>query len=225
MDPELFEYLCGFLSERRLALFERVLARRTRRLTVVLEDLFHSHNSSACIRSCDCFGVQDVHVVESTNGFAPSNNIAAGSTNWTTVHRHQNWPDAPNDWIQHLRDEGYQLVATTLEPSSVPIAELPIAEKTALLFGNEKVGLSKAALEAADARIRIPMVGFTESFNVSVAVAITLYDLAPRIRAAENGWQLSDAEKQALRELWVQRSIGHKLQPLIRRFNQDRAST
>lgn len=222
MDPELFEYLCTFLTEERLATFERVLNLRTRHITVAFDNLYKQHNISACLRSCDCFGIQDVHVIESRNPFEPNREIALGAMNWLTTIRHRDEYSGSNDCLRHLREAGYRIVATSPLAEFGSVRDLDISEKTAILFGNEKVGLSDELFEAADECVRIPMSGFTESFNISVAVAITLYEFTERIRQQTDDWVLSPEEKQVLREDWVRKTIGWKLQSYIRRFEQDR---
>ncbi len=224
MDAELFEYLCSFLTPERLEKFERVLSLRTRHLTVVFENLHHQHNISACMRRCDCFGVQDVHAIESRNQFEPNGEIALGATNWTTAHRYRGEHSAAADCVQQLRKAGYRIVATSPLAKDAAICDLDVSEKIALFFGNEKTGLSNEVLSAADDCVCIPMSGFTESFNISVAVAISLYDLTGRIRQQVANWALRDDEKQVLREEWVQKTIGWKLESYIRRFEQDRES-
>lgn len=225
MQPELFDYLCSFLTPQRLDGFERVLEQRTRFLTVVLEDLYQPHNASACLRSCDCFGVQDVHVIETENEFAPNVDVALGASKWTTVRRHRHPETALTDCIKHLREHGYRLVATSPRPDAGSVRDLPLNQKTALFFGTEKDGLSPDVFRAADDVVRIPMLGFTESFNISVAVAIALYELTTRLRQQlRTDWGLSEAEKHALRIDWVKKSLGSKLEPCTRRFFEDAAS-
>ncbi|MFK7818022.1 MAG: TrmH family RNA methyltransferase [Planctomycetaceae bacterium] len=219
MDPELFQYLCGFLTAERMDTFDRVLAQRTRFLTVGFENLYRPHNMSACVRSCDCFGVQDVHVIESRNQFEPNSQIARGATNWTTVVRYTSGQDC----IRSLRENGYRIVATSPHAEHRSVRNLKISSPTAVLFGNEKEGLSPDVIDAADECVRIPMWGFTESFNISVAVAITLYEIADEVRQAGNDWALSEPEIQTLREDWVEKSLGWKLDSYLRRFEEDRA--
>jgi tRNA (guanosine-2'-O-)-methyltransferase len=218
MDPDLFQYLCSFLTSERLATFDQVLSQRTRFLTVGFENLYRPHNMSACIRSCDCFGVQDVHVMESVNQFRPNSEIAKGATNWTTVFRHS----STTDCIRHLRAQGFHIVATSPQAEHKSVRTLKIKSPTAVLFGNEKNGLSPEAIEAADECVRIPMSGFSESFNISVAVAITLYEIADKVRQSRDDWSLSAEEIQSLREDWVQTSLGWKLESYVRRFEEDR---
>ena len=222
MEPALFEYLSSFLTPERLAGFERVLDRRTRFLTVAFENLYHQNNASACIRSCDCFGVQDVHSIESRNQFEPNHEIALGAGNWTTVIRHRDSDNASQDCIKHLRGQGYRIVATSPDPENLSLREATLTEKTAVFFGNEHDGLSDSILAAADERVCIPMSGFTDSFNISVAAAITLYELTRNAPTDHPDWALTESEKQTLREDWVQKSLGWKLPSYLKRYKDDR---
>ncbi len=225
MEPALFDYLCGFLTPERLAGFERVLSQRTRYLTVVLEDLHHQHNASACLRSCDCFGVQDLHIIEQANEFLPNTEIALGATNWTTAKRYRSRDsiDPAGECVQELKANGYRLVGTCPRAEKT-ISELPLDSKTAIIFGNEKSGMTESMLELVDQTVRIPMVGFTESFNLSVAVAVALYDLAGRLRRLPVDWSLSDEEKHTLRIDWVKKTIGWKLHSYTKRYHEDQAN-
>lgn len=222
MDSELFDYLCSFLTPDRLAGFERVLNLRTRFLTFAFEDLYHQRNVSACIRSCDCFGVQDVHVIEDGNHFRPNRQIALGSHNWITVHRHCG-ENPTTACLNKLRGDGYRIVATSPRAEHASVRDLELSGKTAIFFGSEKPGLSEPVFEAADECVRIPMSGFTESFNVSVSAAIMLYELTERLRSERSDWQLTEEEKQELRVKWVQYSMGAKLDAIVQRYEQDRA--
>lgn len=224
MDTGLYEYLCSFLTEERLAGFDRVLSLRTRYLTVAFEDLYHQHNASACVRSCDCFGVQDVHVIEDEHQFKPNERIAVGADNWTTVTRHAESENPTGDCLAELKSAGYRIVATSPREDNTSIRELKLDQKTAVFFGSEKPGLSQQVFDAADECVRIPMSGFTESFNISVSAAIVLYELTERIRHERDDWQLSDEEKHALRVQWVQYSLGWKLDSYVRRYEQDIAA-
>ena len=223
MDPGLFEYLNSFLTEERKAAFERVLSTRTRFLTVVLEDLHHQHNASACLRSCDCFGLQDVHIVERTNEFRPNAEIARGASNWTTISRYRYMANPVETCVDQLRSAGYRVVGTSPRDEFPSIRELPFDQKTAIVFGNEHRGLSDQMYEAVDGCVRIPMVGFTESFNISVAVAVALYEATGRLREGRDDWQLTDEEKQELRIEWLKTTLGWKLQPYTQRYTENLA--
>ncbi len=216
MDREttlkVLDYLNSYLTENKRQKFEQVLDQRTRHITVVLEDIYQPHNSSAVIRSLDCFGVQDLHIIENKNRFTLNPNISAGASKWTTMHRY-NKRDTNNtpSCIERLKERGYRIYATTPHVDDVDLPDLSIEEPLALVFGTEDTGVTPEMLEAADGFVRIPMFGFTESFNISVSVALTLYDLTTRLHRSAVNWSLSDDEKLELRLNWARKVLArHK---------------
>lgn len=217
MHPELVEFLARFVSPHKLRRFDEVLARRTRHLTVVLEDIFQQHNASACLRTCDCFGVQDVHVIENRYDFAVSRDVALGASQWLTVRRYRGEADNTLTCIRALKRQGYRVMATTPSDDACPLDAYDAAQKTALMFGTEMDGLSPTALEHADGLLTIPLCGFTESLNLSVALALCLNDLTNRLRRLDMDWELTDEEKFEIRGAWV-RTV------LKKRFKQHEAA-
>lgn len=222
-DPQLIEFLAGFVSENKRELFDRVLSQRTRHLTIVLEDLYQPQNASACLRSCEAFGVQDVHVIENRHEFQVDGEVARGGSRWLTLHRYNQTDDNTPTCLESLRQDGYRLIATVPDPTARPLDEVSVEEKAALLIGHEKDGLSPFALAQADEVVTIPMPGFTRSFNVSVAVALTLYELTTRLRQSSVDWQLTADEAAELRAAWIKLTIGYRLPHLERRYRADRA--
>ncbi|SMO78207.1 TrmH family RNA methyltransferase [Fodinibius sediminis] len=202
-------HLLQFITEDRRRRINEVLDQRSRFLSVVLEDLYQPHNASAVLRSCDCFGVQDVHIIENENRFNPSKGVTIGSDQWLSLHKYNASGDGENTrrCYRQLREQGYRLVATTPHEDDVTIDQVPLDQKTALVFGSELTGLSDVALEEADAYARIPMVGFSESFNISVSAALCLYELSTRLRREGTGWELTEDEKRDLRLEWVRKSV------------------
>lgn len=203
MDLRKLAYLESFLSARRLERFREILSQRTRYITVALEDVYQMHNASAVIRSCDVFGIQDAHLVEARFGRRLDKKIAMGAQKWVDVARY----DSTAACIETLRLRGYRIVATSPHPGSPSPGELPLDQPVALFFGTEKEGLSAGVLEQADITVRIPMVGFTESLNISVAAAILLYDLSSRLKNSQFNWQLSEAEMLEKRYDWAFKSV------------------
>ena len=180
---------------------QEVLKNRTRYVTVVLEDLFQEHNASAALRTCDIFGVQDVNVVQAQYQFKAVDTISMGASKWVDVQSYSSITDS----IAALKADGYRIVATTPHLQSHSLPDLPIDQKTALIFGSEQTGLSEAALAQADMFVKIPMFGFVESFNVSVSVALCLYDIMTRLHKSEYDWQMSDEEKQDILLKWIKK--------------------
>jgi tRNA (guanosine-2'-O-)-methyltransferase len=204
----LIEHLLQFVTPEKRARMEAVLASRTSRLQVVLEDIFQPHNASAVMRSCECFGVQHLHVIENRYAYTLNREVAMGSSKWINLHRYRD-PDTDNtrQCLERLRNEGFRIVATSLDPGSIPLDQLPVEEKTSIWFGTEEDGLSRSVLEAADARVHIPMRGFTQSFNISVSAAICLYELRTRLQEAPVDWRLSQAESREVLLLWLRNSV------------------
>lgn len=197
------EYLSSFLTENRQALFNKVIEERTKYLTVALEDIYQPHNASAVLRSCDCFGVQDVHIIENNNDYKVNPNVVMGATKWLTLNRYRKEENNTLECIQQLKNKGYRIVGTTPHNPDTTLHELPIDKPVALLFGNEKEGLSQLALDHTDITMKIPMYGFTESFNISVSAALCLNVLTERIRREGAEWQLDDDEKSTLKLDWL----------------------
>lgn len=218
---ELLEYLQSFVTENKRQLIDSRINDRTRHITVVLEDIFEAHNASAVLRSADCFGVQDVHIVENTNYYELSRKVDLGSSKWLHLHQYREDHDNTTFCINKLKSEGYSIVATSPHTDSVSLQELPVDKPLALMFGTEKLGLSTNAMELADHHMYIPMYGFTESLNISVSAAICLQHLAERIRAESIDWQLSEQEKSDLLHEWTRLCLKDP-EGLEKRFYQDK---
>jgi len=204
---ELRDYLFEFISENKKELFKKIIEDRTRHLTVVLEDTYQPHNASAVLRSCDLFGVQDVHIIENTNEYTLSEQVAMGSSKWLTLKKYNEQKENTLACFDALRKEGYRIVATTPHTKDVMLVDLPLDQKTALVFGTELTGLSDVAIENADAYVKIPMYGFTESFNISVSAALSLYQLTENLRKSDINWQLSEEEKIDIQIAWAMNVI------------------
>jgi len=207
IDEKFLNYLEEFVTDKRKETFAKVLAERTRHFTVVLEDIYQPHNSSAVIRSCDIFGVQDVHVIQNKYSSKVSRHVAKGSQKWLDIKKYNQSATNTQDCLDGLRNEGYQIIATTPHNESCFLHEFDITKKSAFVFGVEKEGVSEYTMNQADGFLKIPMVGFTESLNISVAAAIILQDITTKLRASNIQWQLSEQEKELLYYEWVQKSI------------------
>jgi len=206
-EISLLEYLRTFLAPGRDQKFVEVLSNRTRHMTVVLEDIFQSHNASAVLRSCDCFGVQDIHIIENRNEYVLNPEVTMGSSKWLNLHRYNEKDNNTLDCLNHLKKKGYRIVATTPHTNEILLEDLSIEQPFALVFGTELNGLSDIALQAADEFVKIPMFGFTESFNISVSAAICLYELNQRLRNSAANWRLSEEEKESVHLEWARTSI------------------
>lgn len=203
------EYMSTFLTDERKELFEKIAQNRTNYITVAVEDVQKDHNSNAIIRSCDCFGVQTLHVINYLKSNKLANSIAKGAELWVDVEYHQSTEgDASLEAIQALKAKGYKIVATTPHTNDCDLQDFQLDQPIALFFGTEHDGLSQTVLDNADAFLKIPLHGFTESLNVSVSTAIILNDLTTRLRASENiDWKLSKEEMINMKLNWCMTSI------------------
>ncbi|RXR23541.1 TrmH family RNA methyltransferase [Flavobacterium stagni] len=217
VDLELFSYLEDFLTEERKEKFKKILALRTNHLTIAMEDVYQLHNTSAVMRSCEVFGVQGLHVIEQKFGKRIDREIAMGAQKWVDVHRYNSIPNC----IDTLRNQGYQIIATTPHNDSCYLHEFDITKRSAIFFGTEKEGLSPEIMEQADGFLKIPMVGFTESLNISVSAAIVIQDLTTRLRQSEIDWHLTEEEVLEHRLQWTKNSI-KDVDRIIERFYSDR---
>ncbi len=203
----LLEYLETYVTDKRKQLFKQVLSERTRHFTAVLEDIYQPHNASAVIRSCDIFGIQDVHVIENKYVNKVSRHVAKGAQKWITLHKYRETANNTLSCIDKLQKSGYQIIATTPHNDSCLLSDFDIAKKSAFVFGKEKEGVSKEVMNKADGFLKIPMVGFTESLNISVAAAIIFQDLTSRLKKSNVKWNLSEIEQQELYQEWIEKSI------------------
>ncbi|UMB61062.1 RNA methyltransferase [Lutibacter sp. A80] len=208
VDEKYIEYLEQFVTEKRRNLFEKVLSERTRHFTVAIEDIFQPHNASAVVRTCDIFGIQDMHVIEDKYKFYASRLVAKGAQKWIDFSMY-NQKNTNNtlDCISALKEKGYKIIATTPHNESCLLQDFDISEKAAFFFGVEKEGLSKDVMDNADGYLKIPMVGFTESLNISVAAAIILQNMNQKLKASTIDWQLTEIEKREKYQDWLEKSI------------------
>ena len=209
MKPELIQFLSGFVTPERLSLFNKILSLRTNYLTVVLEDLYQTQNTSAVVRTADCFGIQNVHVIENKHAFEVNPDVVRGASNWVSVIQHNGTAMNTPEALHKLRRDGYRIVVATPHDHDVDLESFDLGKgKAAIVFGCERPGLTEWAMKEADEYMKIPMVGFTESLNVSVAVAVTLHHLTHQLRNnADIDWHLTEIEKQEILLDWLRTSI------------------
>jgi len=207
--------------EKRNILMDKILDERTRYITVALENIYQPHNASAVLRSCDCFGIQDVHIIENSYQYEFNPHVSLGAAQWLSLHRYNSKEYNTPQCIGKLKKEGYRVVATTPNAQAVSIHDFDVSKgKFALIFGTEKFGLTPEACELADEFIRIPMYGFTESFNISVSVALCLFHLTGCIRTENIGWQLSEEERLDTYLQWFRNTTGNS-ELIERKFRKE----
>ena len=202
-NQDLLTYLEGFITENRKEGFLRVLKNRTKHFTVAMEDVFQLHNTSAVMRSCEVFGIQELNVIEQKFGKSIDKEIAMGAEKWVDINRFSSIQDC----VTNLKRKGYQIIATTPHNDSCLLHEFDITKPSALFFGTERDGLSDEVMQQADGFLKIPMVGYTESLNISVSAAIIIQDVTNRLRQSDINWQLKDEEVLEKRLDWTRKSI------------------
>jgi tRNA/rRNA methyltransferase len=215
MNQELLTYLEHFITEERKERFLQVISARTNHFTVAMEDVFQMHNTSAVVRTCEVFGVQQAHSIEGRFGKRLDAKIAMGAQKWVDVFRYNDTQSC----IDTLRAQGYQIVATTPHKDAYFLNDFDISKKSAFFFGTEKEGLSQQVLSQADTYLKIPMVGFTESLNISVAVAIVLQQLTDKLRRSQVAWQLTDEERLSTLINWTKKSI-RNVKDVLKRYEE-----
>ena len=208
LTHDLVEYLKEFVVDERRKLFEDKIKDRTQHITIVLENIFQGRNISASIRSADCFGIQDVHIIENDNIFNDDSEVSMGAEKWITTKRYNQHKNNSIEAIKGLKLKGYQIIATTPHNTDCYLYDLDITKKkTALFFGSEVRGCSKETLNLADKRMKIPMYGFTESYNISVSVSLCLQHLTCKIRQSNIDWKLPIDQQDKVMLQWLRNSI------------------
>ena len=222
---DLISHLSACVTDNRFSLFKKVLSERTRYITVLLEDIYQSHNASAVLRTCDCTGIQDVHLVEQRNEFEINPDVALGANQWLSLHYYQQGKDNLYNAVMALKEQGYRIVATLPHAEGTTPESFDLERgRAALMFGTELNGLTDQALMLADEFIQIPMVGFTESYNISVSAAITLYTLRKRLEQSGTDWLLAEEERLSLLLNWLRTSVKMSEQ-IENQFRQDYGNT
>lgn len=209
MQKKFIEYLSTFVTPERLTLFEKILENRTSYFTVVLEDIYQSQNASAVLRTCDCFGIQNVNVIENRNTFNVNKEVALGSSKWLTIRNFSEKENNSLEAIKTLKKEGFRIVATSPHTEDTLLNNFDIEKgKAAFIFGSELPGISETIMNEADEFVKIPMYGFTESFNISVSAAILLHHITEKLRMNDTiSWKLSDKEKENIKLQWLRNTV------------------
>lgn len=208
MKEKLIDYLSQFVTENKRKKMDEVLDMRTRYLTIVLEDIYQPQNASAVIRTCDCFGIQDLYIIENKNKYKTNPDVTLGSAKWVNTLKFKK-RNANNtlDCINDLKSKGYKIIATSPHENDVNLDDLSLDTKTALFMGNEKEGISDEVIKHADGFMKIPMSGFTESLNISVSAAICIHHLVQKLWNSPINWKLTEQEKEEIKLKWIKKII------------------
>jgi len=206
IDKSLFESMESHVSNKRMEKILEVSKERTRYLSIVLNNVYYTQNISAVIRSCDCFGIQDLYIIGNSPSTHVNKHVAQGAYNWVDIHRNTFNPE--EETLRELKKKGYRLVVTLPEPGASSLHDFDIDKgKIAVIMGNEKEGVSSLVKEMADEFLYIPMAGFSQSLNISVSTAVILSELTGKIRSSDLNWQLEENDLMALRYKWMKNSV------------------
>jgi tRNA (guanosine-2'-O-)-methyltransferase len=206
IDQLVLERFYEIINISKQEMFDRIAADRTRHITVVLENIKKDHNASAVLRSCDCFGIQDLHTIEKGIDYTIRREIAKGAGNWVDIHSHSTGDHPEIECLQHLKKQGYRIISTSPHAEKT-IFDMDLSQPMALVFGTERKGISETIKTQSDELVRIPMYGFSESFNVSVSVAIMLNTLRERLNEVDFEWKLNEADQTKLKIHWCTKIV------------------
>ncbi len=222
MDTDLQEYLESFLTPERYARVQETLNKRTKFLTVVLEDLSNPLNANACIRTLDCFGLQNLHVIENKHLFERDQRTSKGTVKWIDIFTYPKKEKNTEKCLQNLKNQGYKIVS--LSPhASKNVYDLDYSMPIAFVFGNESLGVTDKVVEMSDEFVKLPMYGFAESFNISVSVAMTLQTARYQMENSGVNWQLSKKDKLKIYREWLPKAVNHS-DLIIQRYKKNKAT-
>ena len=222
IDEKVLHEFYNIITDNKIEKYEHIASERTKHITIVMENIQKDHNASAVLRTCDCFGIQNLHAIEKSVNYEIQRDIALGAGNWVDLHSHSEGDSPTKECLEKLKSEGYQIIATSPHTEN-SIQDVNITKPIALVFGTEKIGVSKVVNEMADQLVKIPMYGFTESFNISVSAAIALNILRTKLQNSSIDWKLSKEEQTLLKIKWCTRILreGEKIEKEIRaRLNE-----
>ena len=223
MEEGLKTYLESFLTPERYSRLKNVLDQRTNHFTVVLEDLYNPQNAHAILRTMDSLGIADLHLIENEHKFnyEAVRRVTKGSEKWVNIYRHQENNSNPVHYLDELKKQGYFICATTLKEKSITCDQIDFTKKTAFVFGNEHEGITDEVVKRADQMVYIPMYGFSESYNISVSVALILNQVIQELKQSEINWELSEQERILLYEQWLKSAVNHS-EALIKKYHQEK---
>ena len=203
-QQNIIDYLSGFINEERRERLQQILRERTRHITVVLEDVYQPQNASAVMRTCECLGIQELHVIENLYEYRLNPAVVQGSSKWIDLIRHNREErDNSRACIEELKQRGFRIIAMDPAPGSKTVDQLDIGDKLALCFGSEEPGLSATLQAMADETVTIPIHGFTQSYNLSVSAGISLYILVTALRNSSANWRLDEQDATDLYIKWL----------------------
>ncbi len=200
---QVLHYLAPRLTPERWAKIQKVVASRTCDVSAVLENIYDRGNTSAVMRSAEAMGFQNIHLIEPGDRFKEANRVTAGADKWLDVVRFRETPPA----VEYLQARGYKVLATHLAAGARPLESIDLTAPIALVFGNEKDGISAEMQKLADATVILPMRGFVQSYNISVAAAIAFQTISSARERAGLSGSLQKNERRVLEAHYVLRTL------------------
>ncbi len=208
MKESVLRGLYQYITDGKRDLFDRIAANRTRHVTVVMENVAKTHNASAVIRTCDCFGIQDLHLIQREQQYEAIRDISKGAGQWINTFDYSSEDTPARSHLESIKSKGYSIVCTTPH-ADMTVEDFPLEQPIALVFGTEQSGLTDNTMNAADHLVKLPMYGFTESYNVSVSVALALAAIRKRLETETFDWKLSKEEQVEIRINWCEKIINN----------------
>lgn len=223
MALKFYDRLFDLLTEHKKNLFTTLIEYRTNHIAWLADNFYHEQNSSAIIRSADCFGYNTVFVIEDKYRFKVNEEIAMGAQKWVNTVIFQVGNVDYGQAIHAIKQSGYKLIAATPHINGLSVENLDIRKPICIAMGSERHGHHPEILEEADGFVAIPMEGFSESLNVSVTAGVLMYTLKKRLKSEGIDWQLSDADKKRQILIWMLKTIP-SAQKMVERWIQEEAN-
>jgi tRNA (guanosine-2'-O-)-methyltransferase len=208
IKEKLWEYLCSYLTENKKTKIEQISANRSNYLTIALEDINEPKDASAVIRTCECFGIQEINIIENQNRYKINPDVTMGSSKWTNInHFKKSEQNNSKICLQNLRVKGYKIVGMVNNEIGTPIEKIPLDKKYAFVFADEGKDLSEYVVDNSDFTARVSTYGFTGSFNLSAYVAVVIHNFTTRLNQSQIGWKLNNEEILDLKIKWVKKVL------------------
>ena len=202
-NQKIFQHLQQFLTDERLEKINHFAPESSDFVLPVIEDVFQFRNAAAIVRSVEACGFHKIIAMESEHEFNPNLRVTKGAETWVEVEKLPHNLDS----LREIKNRGYKILAVSPENNATMLSDYDLKEPVALVFGTEAAGVSKEILDFADETLAIPMYGFTQSFNVSVAAAICVYELKQKLLRSNLDYKLSEEKLWEMKVRWAMNSI------------------
>ena len=202
-NQKIFQHLQQFLTDERLEKINHFAPESSDFVLPVIEDVFQFRNAAAIVRSVEACGFHKIIAMESEHEFNPNLRVTKGAETWVEVEKLPHNLDS----LREIKNRGYKILAVSPENNATMLSDYDLKEPVALVFGTEAAGVSEEILDFADETLAIPMYGFTQSFNVSVAAAICVYELKQKLLRSNLDYKLSEEKLWEMKVRWAMNSI------------------